>query len=109
MPLAPATACPCGGRKTNGRCDRCGPRKDTRHSSKDRGYNQAWDNAKEAYLRRHPLCVCCLAQGKLTAARGRAGLRVDHIAPRSLAPELFWEESNWQTLCLTCDMTHKQP
>lgn len=109
MPLAPPRCCPCGGLVRDGKCNRCGPKKDQRQSSSKRGYTSQWDDAKDHYLQENPLCVCCLAQGRVEGKRGRTGLRVDHIVPQRIAPELFWEPSNWQTLCLTCDLTHKQP
>ena len=34
---------------------------------------------------------------------------VDHIVPAAIAPELFWERSNWQTLCHDCDQRFKKP
>lgn len=57
---------------------------------------------------RHPLCVMCAAQGKVTVATV-----VDHIKPHRLgqaldsadperiaqARELFWSRDNWQSLC----------
>ena len=43
---------------------------------------------------RHPLCVSCQAEGKLTAATV-----VDHIVPHRGDTKLFWDESNWQPLC----------
>lgn len=108
MPIAPPSACPCGGLRRNGRCDRCS-NKDSRPSAKARGYGTSWDKSKESYLRRNPFCVCCLAQGRYNSKRGRTGLRVDHIAPQSLAPERFWDEANWNTICLECDLRFKQP
>lgn len=102
-------ACRCGGRISNGVCDACGPIRDTRPSSNERGYDNEWRKAADAWLRRHPLCVCCVAMGKINGERGRTGLRVDHIVPQRMAPELFWVRSNWQSLCLDCDLTHKQP
>jgi 5-methylcytosine-specific restriction protein A len=109
MPTAPPRCCPCGGLKRNGVCDRCGKPKDYRPNSNERGYTSQWDKAKEHHLREYPLCVCCLAQGIVTGSRGRAGNRVDHIVPADMAPELFWEPSNYQTLCLDCDLRYKQP
>ena len=59
-----------------------------------RGYDRKWREARAAYLRRHPLCVSCQAEGKLTAATV-----VDHIIPHRGDTKLFWDESNWQPLC----------
>ena len=59
-----------------------------------RGYGAAWRRAREAFLRDHPLCVMCLAEGKLTPATV-----VDHIKPHRGDPTLFWDTTNWQSLC----------
>ena len=109
MPDAPPTACRCGGKRINGICNRCGPAKQDRRNSNARGYGHNWRAAAKRYLSEHPTCVCCEAQGIVTVERGRAGVRVDHIVPKRLAPEREWDESNWQTLCLTCDLKWKQP
>lgn len=109
MPHAPPTCCPCGGRRTNGVCSRCGPKRDERKSAAERGYDADWEAFKESYLRDHPLCVCCEAQGIVNGQRGRAGLRVDHIVPLRLAPERRLDPENVQTLCLDCDLRHKRP
>lgn len=109
MPSAPPTACHCGGKRTNGVCNRCGPAKQDRRNSNARGYDHDWREAAKRYLSEHPTCVCCDAQGRVTIERGRAGVRVDHIVPKRIAPERFEDESNWQTLCLTCDLAYKQP
>ncbi len=62
-----------------------------------RGYNAEWRKARAAYLRRHPLCVECQKEGKLTPATV-----VDHIIPHRGDSKLFWDESNWQSLCKGC-------
>lgn len=109
MPEAPPTACPCGGKRIAGVCNRCGPAKQDRRNSNARGYGHVWRETAKRFLSEHPTCVCCEAQGRVTVKRGRAGVRVDHIIPKSLAPELFWEETNLETLCLQCDLRFKQP
>jgi hypothetical protein len=57
-------------------------------------YGRRWRGARQAHLVRNPLCVMCKQQGRL----GRATV-VDHIKPHRLDPVLFWDESNWQSLC----------
>ena len=42
-----------------------------RPSAAKRGYGSKWQRVSKAYLRRHPLCVRCKAQGRFTAATGR--------------------------------------
>ena len=39
-----------------------------RPSAAKRGYGSKWQRVSKAYLRRHPLCVRCKAQGRFTAA-----------------------------------------
>jgi 5-methylcytosine-specific restriction protein A len=63
-------------------------------SSSERGYTWAWTKARRVYLAAHPLCVMCSAAKRVTAANV-----VDHIIPHEGNQELFWDESNWQSLC----------
>jgi 5-methylcytosine-specific restriction protein A len=77
---------------------------DRRGSSSERGYNHRWQKARATYLRSHPLCVMCQAQGRLTPATV-----VDHIIPHRGDQTLFWAtDTNWQSLCATCHSKHKQ-
>ena len=62
-----------------------------------RGYDARWRKARLAYLQRHPLCVECQKEGRLTPATV-----VDHIIPHRGDQKLFWDESNWQSLCAAC-------
>lgn len=66
----------------------------TRSSACERGYNYRWRKAREAYLRKHPLCVECASAGRTEQAT-----RVDHIIPHKDNQELFWDITNWQGLC----------
>ena len=68
-----------------------------RPSAAKRGYGSKWQCLSKAYLRKHPLCVKCLAQGRFMAATV-----VDHIVPHRGDPHLMWDESNWQALCKPC-------
>ncbi|GAB6174487.1 HNH endonuclease signature motif containing protein [Paradesulfitobacterium aromaticivorans] len=68
-----------------------------RGSAASRGYDSRWRKARERYLKAHPLCVLCEQEGKLTPANV-----VDHIKPHKGNKELFWDESNWQSLCKAC-------
>ncbi|MFA5385639.1 MAG: HNH endonuclease signature motif containing protein [Eubacteriales bacterium] len=65
-----------------------------RGTAASRGYGSRWQEARLVYLRRHPLCVVCEKEGKITA-----GTVVDHIIPHRGNRELFWDVNNWQTLC----------
>ena len=63
----------------------------------ERGYGGAWQSARVAYLREHPLCVYCLRDGHVTPATV-----VDHKVPHRGDRELFWNQDNWQSLCKLC-------
>lgn len=68
--------------------------RDTRPSARERGYTTRWDKARAAYLRKHPLCAECQAQGRTVPATV-----VDHIRPHKGNRKLFWDTANWQPLC----------
>ena len=56
-----------------------------------------WRTARKRHLARSPLCVKCLAAGQSVAAT-----EVDHIRPHKGDPVLFWDPTNWQSLCKPC-------
>lgn len=66
-------------------------------STKEKGYTSKWNKERLRFLKVHPLCVRCQADGKLTKATV-----VDHITPHRGDQELFWNQSNWQALCKSC-------
>ena len=68
-----------------------------RASSGKRGYDSRWQKARARYLKAHPLCVLCARQNRYVKATV-----VDHIKPHRGDPVLFWDESNWQSLCKPC-------
>ena len=68
-----------------------------RGGSTERGYDSAWQRAREAYLGAHPLCAECMRAGQVTAA-----VVVDHIIPHKGDRKLFWDSANWQPLCKRC-------
>jgi len=68
-----------------------------RGSQRERGYTRQWEKARLAFLREHPLCVHCEAQGFVTAATD-----VDHRIPHRGDQALFWNVANWQPLCRPC-------
>ena len=75
-----------------------------RGSAHERGYTSAWVKARAAYLARHPLCVHCERDGRVTASRV-----VDHKTPHRGDKTLFWDsDGNWQPLCKPCHDSHKQ-
>lgn len=63
----------------------------------DKGYDTRWRKAKKKFLEANPLCVRCIQAGQLTKA-----VVVDHIIPHRGDMILFWDESNWQSLCIKC-------
>ncbi|GEO27037.1 hypothetical protein AAC03nite_28220 [Alicyclobacillus acidoterrestris] len=65
-----------------------------RKSSAQRGYDSRWRKARLAYLKKHPLCVECEREGRLTPATV-----VDHIVPHKGDKALFWDSANWQPMC----------
>lgn len=74
-----------------------------RGSASQRGYGSRWRSARAGFLRSHPLCRMCQAQGEVTAATV-----VDHIVPHKGDRALFWDSTNWQPLCKPCHDRHKQ-
>ena len=67
---------------------------DRRGSAASRGYDARWRVARARWLSCYPLCVLCEAEGRLTRATV-----VDHITPHKGDYGLFWDASNWQSLC----------
>jgi len=56
-------------------------------------YNSSrWRNEREAYLKENPICVSC----------GETATVVDHIKAHRGDEELFWDRSNYQSLCVDC-------
>ncbi len=68
-----------------------------RGSSAQRGYGGRWQKARAAFLRNHPLCVRCGEKGSVVLAEV-----VDHKVPHRGDSTLFWDASNWQSLCKRC-------
>jgi 5-methylcytosine-specific restriction protein A len=62
-----------------------------------RGYNRRWQKISKAFLNAHPLCERCKVKGIYTKATV-----VDHRKPHRGDRELFWNRSNWQSLCKHC-------
>lgn len=72
-------------------------------TSNARGYGYEWQCARDEWLRANPLCVMCERNGHVVQANV-----VDHIKPHRGDMTLFWDRSNWQSLCTTCHNRHKQ-
>jgi 5-methylcytosine-specific restriction endonuclease McrA len=74
-----------------------------RGSSAERGYGYAWQKAREAYLKKHPLCKMHAELGRVVPADV-----VDHITPHRGDMVVFWDSDNWQSLCKQCHDGVKQ-
>ena len=57
-----------------------------------------WRKERKAFIQSHPLCEECKRNGKITS-----GEVVDHIIPHPIVN--FWKQSNWQTLCQSCNLS----
>lgn len=68
-----------------------------RGSAAARGYDSKWQKLRPHYLRKHPLCVCCLANDETSAAEV-----IDHVEPHRGDMVKFWDRGNWQGLCWRC-------
>jgi 5-methylcytosine-specific restriction enzyme A len=67
-----------------------------RGTATERGYGARWHRASRMYLAEHPLCVLCEKE----EGRAIAATIVDHIIPHKGDQELFWNEDNWQSVCV---------
>ena len=70
---------------------------DRRPSAARRGYGPRWQRASKQFRKENPLCAEC----------GRYGITrqadcVDHIVPHKGDMKLFWDRSNWESLCFNC-------
>jgi 5-methylcytosine-specific restriction enzyme A len=68
-----------------------------RESAASRGYDSRWRAASKRYLNNNPLCVHCLENNEMVKATV-----VDHVVPHRGDKTLFWDQSNWQSLCKRC-------
>ena len=92
MPSRAARCClRCGQPSRGARGDGC---RQPRKSIAKRGYGRSWRRARREYLAEHPLCAECDRDGRTTEAT-----IVDHVIPHRGDPELFWDRTNWQSLC----------
>lgn len=72
-------------------------------SSTQRGYNYKWQKARLQHLADYPLCSFCCDLGLTVAATV-----VDHKTPHRGDMKLFWDKSNWVSLCANCHSSVKQ-
>ena len=71
-----------------------------RGSAAQRGYNARWRKARLIWLGSHQMCAVCLSRGIR-----RIATIVDHIVPHRGNTDIFWDQSNWQSLCRECHDT----
>lgn len=73
---------------------------DKQGSSTARGYTYKWQQASNAFLRKHPLCQCpdC-DEGRKRITPSSV---VDHHIPHRGDMALFWDRSNWRALAKPC-------
>lgn len=74
-----------------------------RGTAAQRGYGYKWQQAREVFLRAHPLCRMHADRGELVPATV-----VDHIVAHRGDRSLFWKRDNWQPLCKACHDGTKQ-
>ena len=72
-------------------------------TSSQRGYNYKWQQAREGFLSKHPLCMFCERDGRVMPATV-----VDHSIPHRGDMVLFWKSERWQALCKTCHDSEAQ-
>lgn len=65
-----------------------------RPTFRQRGYGTAWDKARAGFLRSHPCCAWCGAEGKKVQAE-----HVHHSVPHRGDQTVFWDKSKWVALC----------
>lgn len=109
MPKALARACThlgCGGGQP---CAEHTKQRDQRRGTAfSRGYDARWQRESKLHLKKYPLCGMrpggqlsvmskCKDEGIVTP-----GDLVDHVRPHRGDKRLFWDKSNWQTLCHSC-------
>jgi 5-methylcytosine-specific restriction endonuclease McrA len=94
-----------------------------KQSSTARGYGYKWQQARAGYLLSHPFCAYCLREVGISYEQEAVaiGLQctqvgiglpyaqvVDHVTPHRGDMKLFWDKTNWQSLCQTHHSRDKQ-
>lgn len=107
MPTAPPIACPCGGRRIKGKCDRCSAghrRNETRDAAtiafNNRTYGRRWKEFRKQYLQANPLCLDCEAKGLV-----RAASEPHHKIKVKDDPSRQYDHENMIPLCKPCHST----
>lgn len=91
-------------------------------TSSQRGYGSKWQKAREGWLAKHPYCVYCVRDLGIIAptiegvilecAERRLPVPyasvVDHRVAHRGDMGLFWDRSNWQSMCAPHHSSEKQ-
>ncbi len=64
-----------------------------RGSSRERGYDSAWQKASKAWLSKRKVCHYC----------GKPSECIDHIIAHKGDKQLFWDKKNWRPSCIKCN------
>lgn len=72
-------------------------------TTSERGYDSAWQRARVEHLKLFPYCKKCAEQGVT-----KLGDTVDHRVPHRGDQKLFWDRSNWDTICRSHHSRDKQ-
>lgn len=92
-PLRPCNKPGCSTLTSDGYCDKHKQvYRDERESSYKRGYNSKWRKDRAEWLAKHPFCVVC----------NSIATEVDHKTPHKGDMKLFWDKTNWQSMCSSC-------
>ena len=87
--------------RRGGYCEACQPRRSSvteRKQDYGKLYGSVrWQKSRRWFLRNNPLCKDCLERGRTNAAKV-----VDHIVAHRGDLALFWDQANWQALCISC-------
>lgn len=71
--------------------------RESRGNRHERGYDNDWERAAEAFRRRYPFCAECEHKGLTILCDA-----VDHKIPVKCRPDLRMVPSNWWSLCNLC-------
>lgn len=63
-----------------------------RPTARQRGYDSKWDEARKAFLAKHPRCARC----------GQPATIVHHSIPHRGNKAIFWDRSKWVSACQPC-------
>jgi 5-methylcytosine-specific restriction enzyme A len=96
----------CGALVSNGYCTKCqsaGKGKEKRPSAAKRLYGRRWRKSSKDWLANPDRALCVGYPPGFHGERSVAAQVVDHIAAHKGDWQLFWDESNWQPLCISCN------